>query len=92
MEVALLILTIRKKAEEIEKQLLFLVQCQHRTPKSVGNFYKSFLSPADDKLESKTPNALLNDSFAVVFIHLELRRDPKEDYRNVGESKAGKFL
>ena len=38
---------------------------------------------------SKIVNSPENNSFAVSFIHLRLRREPKEDYTEVGESKAG---
>lgn len=38
---------------------------------------------------SDISNAPANDSFAVSFIGLELRRGWLEDYRNVGKSKAG---
>lgn len=33
-----------------------------------------------------------NDSFVVLFIHLELRKEPKEHCMKLGESKVGKFL
>ena len=38
---------------------------------------------------SKMSNAPENDSFAVSFIHVELRRDCKRDYVKVGESNVG---
>lgn len=41
---------------------------------------------------SKTSNAPENASFAASFMHLELRRQCKEDYMRVGESKAGTGL
>lgn len=37
---------------------------------------------------SKISNASENDSFEISFIHLELRREHKEDYKKVGESKV----
>ena len=37
----------------------------------------------------KISNALESNSFAVSFMHLKLKRGHKEDYRKVGESKAG---
>ena len=40
-------------------------------------------------LGSKISVALENNNFAVSFIHLQLRRDHKEDYIMMGESKAG---
>lgn len=46
----------------------------------------------DDMQGSKTSNAPEHDSFAVPFIHLELKREFKEDHMNVGEGKVGKSL
>lgn len=40
-------------------------------------------------LGSKISNALENNSFAFSFMHLELRKEFKEDYTKVGESKVG---
>lgn len=39
-------------------------------------------------LGSKILHALKNDSFIVSFIHLELKREHKEDYMKVKENKA----
>ena len=39
-------------------------------------------------LESKIPN-MLENSFAASFMHLKLRRESKEGYMGVGESKVG---
>ena len=41
---------------------------------------------------SKISNAPENDSFAVLFVHLELKREHMEDSRKVEESKVGKSL
>lgn len=38
-------------------------------------------------LGSKISNAQDNNSFATAFMHLRLRREFKEDYMRVGESK-----
>ena len=38
---------------------------------------------------SKTSNALESNSLAASFMHLGLRRECKEDYMEVGESKTG---
>ena len=38
------------------------------------------------------PQALENDSFTIYFMYLELRREHKGDYMNVGEREAGKSL
>ena len=38
---------------------------------------------------SKISNALENDNFAVCVIDLKLRRESKEGYMKVGESKVG---
>lgn len=61
-----------------EERLLPALRCQVysvniRTPKPVENFYKN-LSQSDSMLENKISDALVNDSFAVSFIHVELRK------------------
>lgn len=38
---------------------------------------------------SKISNAPENNNFAASFMHLKLRRESKENYMEVGESKAG---
>ena len=38
--------------------------------------------------QGKTSDAPEKDSFAVSFVHLKLRQEPKEDYMKVGESKV----
>lgn len=48
-----------------------------------------YLGHTDTYREAKFP---ANDSFSVLFIDLELKREFKEDYMNVGESKVGKSL
>ena len=40
-------------------------------------------------LGSKISSARENESFVVSLIHLESRRESKEDYRKAGESKVG---
>lgn len=44
-----------------------------------------YLSQTDNTPGNKSSNALENDSFAVLFINLELGRKHKEDYMKVGE-------
>ena len=51
-----------------------------------------YLSQTENMLRSNISNALLNEGFAVHCIHMELRRECKEDYRKVWESKKGKSL
>lgn len=50
-----------------------------------------YLSQTDDSVGSKVSGAPENDSFAVSFVHLELRRKSKK-YRKVEESQAGTGL
>lgn len=40
-------------------------------------------------LGRRISSALENNRFALAFIHLKLRRDIKEDYKEGGESKVG---
>lgn len=74
------------------KLLIYLHFVGIRTSEPVGNFLKDYVSQASNMPESKILSALTNDCFAVPFIHLELRREYKEDYLKVGESKVGKSL
>lgn len=61
-----------------------------RTSKPLKNFCEFLFEGNSQQLPgSKILNALENKSFAVYFIHLRLRREPEEDYMEVGESKAG---
>lgn len=55
-----------------------------------ANLYRIFmsLSQIDDIPRSRTSNVLVNDSFAVAFIHLELRRKHKEDYMKEENGKC----
>lgn len=46
------------------------------------------MSQTDDVLRGKLSNALENNSFAVSFVLLELWREHKKDYREMGESKV----
>lgn len=50
------------------------------------------MSQTNNIVGSKISTSPKNDNFAVLCIHLELRRELKEDYMKVRESKAGKFL
>lgn len=51
--------------------------------KSVANFYKSLFEPHDNIWGSKISNVLENNSLVVSLIHLEFRRELKEDYMKV---------
>ena len=54
-----------------------------RTSKSLENFYNSYLNETDNMPRNKISNAFANDSFAVLFTYLELRREFTEDYMKV---------
>lgn len=54
-------------------------------------FIRVDLSQTNDMPGSQTSSAPENDGFAVLFMHLDLRRECK-DYTKAGESKAGKPL
>lgn len=63
------------------------------TSKSVGNFVRVYLSQNWPQLPGNMiSNAQGNESFAVYFTHLKLRREQKEDYVKVGDSEAGTGL
>lgn len=49
------------------------------------------MSQTEDTLGSKISNVLENDSFAVSFIHLELRQECKENLHE-GEKKQGEQI
>ena len=52
-------------------------------------FYKSLFEPNwQQLLGSEVSNALKSDSFSFSFMHLELRREHKEDYIKARKSKA----
>ena len=53
---------------------------------------RAYLSHTDDLPGSKISNAPENDSFTVPFLHLEFRKQCKEDLKKEGGSKAGKSL
>lgn len=60
------------------------------TSKPVESFYKSLFEPNRRYLPGSTiSNAPENNSFTVSLMHLELRRERKEDEMEVGESKVG---
>ena len=55
----------------------------------VENFYKSVSEPQLMAIAgSKISNSPENNTLAVSFMRLKLRRERKEDYRSVGESEA----
>lgn len=58
--------------------------------KPVGKFYKNMCKPKlitySWEQELKRPE---NNSFAVPFMHLKLKRKRKENYTQVGKGKAG---
>lgn len=55
-------------------------------------FIRMYLSQTDDNYPEAGSQMLCRKSFAVSFMHLELRREQKEGYMKVKENKIGMGL